>query len=354
MRHAVRVLVAAFLLAAACGADDAPAVARRPVTLAFGGDVMLARLVTRTLAEEGPRYVWGDVAPLLRDADLALVNLECCIAESGAPFQPRRVFYFRAAPVAIDALTLAGIDYVSLANNHAMDYEAPALLETIRRLDAAGIAHAGAGADPAAAARPAFLEAHGLRIGVVACADHFREYAAGPSAPGTHLVTVSTAEKHLAPVRRALDAARAGGADIVVFSIHWGPNMRQVPTEAFRRYARAVMDAGADIFHGHSAHVFQGIEIHKGKPILYDTGDLLDDYRVDEELRNDQQLLFLLTVEAKRVTRIELVPLRIRDKQVNVAKGADVADIRTRMTDLCAAMGTKVHAAGARLVVELD
>jgi poly-gamma-glutamate synthesis protein (capsule biosynthesis protein) len=194
------------------------------------------------------------------------------------------------------------------------------------------------------------LEAAGLRIGVVACADHFEVYGATGTAPGIHLVTVGDME----PVRAAVAAARAAGADLVVFSIHWGPNMRQAPTEAFRRFARAVMDAGADIFHGHSAHVFQGIEIYRGKPILYDTGDLLDDYRVDERVRNDQQLLFLLTVVGKRVTRIELVPLKIRHKQVNLATGADLVTIRTRMRHLCAEMGTRAEAVGTRLIVAVD
>jgi poly-gamma-glutamate synthesis protein (capsule biosynthesis protein) len=346
--RALVALLALALLPGSCEGDDA-----KPVTLAFGGDVMLARQVTRALGEKGPRHVWGDVLPLLRGADLALVNLECCIAESGAPFMPRRVFYFRAAPVAVDALTAAGIDYVSLANNHAMDYEAPALLETIRRLDAAGIAHAGAGANRAAAARPALLEAGGMRVGVVSCADHFRAYGATEREPGTHLVRISTEKEHFAPVRRALKAARAAGAGFVVFSVHWGPNMRQVPTEQFREYARAVIDAGADVFHGHSAHVFQGIEVHHGKPILYDTGDLLDDYRVDERKRNDLQLLFLLKVKDGRVRRIELVPLKIAHKQVNVARGADRAEVHRRMRRLCADMGTKLRVWRERLVVDL-
>ncbi|MFQ5844172.1 MAG: CapA family protein [Planctomycetota bacterium] len=327
--------------------------AKRGVTLALGGDVMLARLVTRTLLEQGPRHVWGDVLPLLRGADLTLVNLECQIAESGRRFTPRRVFYFRAHPRAIDALTVAGIDCVSLANNHAVDYGAPALLETLRRLDEAGVAHAGAGPDLAAASRPALLAAGGLRIGVVSFADHFRLYAARAGRAGTNVISISREERHFGRVRRAIDAARSAGADLVVFSIHWGPNMRPVPTTEFRRFARAVMDAGADVFHGHSAHVFQGIEIYRGKPILYDTGDLLDDYRVHPELRNDRQLLFVLTVARDGVRRLELVPLRISDMQVNRARGADLRATLLRMTRLSADLGTVVEERGGRLVIDV-
>jgi poly-gamma-glutamate capsule biosynthesis protein CapA/YwtB (metallophosphatase superfamily) len=88
-------------------------------------------------------------------------------------------------------------------------------------------------------------------------------------------------------VEHSIQPARATGADLVVFSIHWGPNMRQAPPDEFKQFARAVLDAGADIFHGHSAHIFQGIEIYKGKPILYDIGDLIDDYYVDIVNKND-------------------------------------------------------------------
>lgn len=326
--------------------------ARAP-TLALGGDVMLARLVDETIRAEGARHVWGDLLPLLREADLAFVNLECAIAEGGEPFLPERVFTFRAAPAALEALTVAGIDGVNLANNHAMDFRAPALLETLRRLDKAGIARVGAGADLDEAARPVLLKAGNLRIGFVGFADHFREYAATPKEAGTSVVPVSTSGEGFERVRRALAAARAAGADLVVFSMHWGPNMREVPTAPFRVFARAVIDAGADLFHGHSAHVFQGIEIHRGKPILYDTGDLLDDYAVRPDLRNDLQLLFLLSLAREGVQRIELVPLRIEQMQVNRAGPGDARWIAERIRRLSSEMGTEIGEEAGRLVVRL-
>jgi poly-gamma-glutamate capsule biosynthesis protein CapA/YwtB (metallophosphatase superfamily) len=324
------------------------------VTLAFGGDVMLGRLVNSTILQQGPRYVWGDVLPLVQEADLALVNLECTIAESGEPFVPPRVFYFRAHPQAIEVLTLAGVDYVTLANNHALDFQAPALLETIRRLDEHGIAHAGAGANLSEASQPAMLEAGGIKVGVVAFADHFREYQATEEAAGTRVITISTEEQHFGEVRESIQAVREAGADLVVFSIHWGPNMRQVPSPEFVAFAHAVMDAGADIFHGHSAHLFQGVEIYNGKPILYDTGDLIDDYYVDPELRNDQQLLFLLTATAQGVERIELIPLLITYMQVNRATGDTFDQIAERTRTLSAAMGTEIEQEGDRLVIEVE
>lgn len=323
------------------------------ITLAFGGDVMLGRLVNQVILQQGPRYPWGDVLPLLQEADLALVNLECTIAESGELFVPPRVFYFRAHPKAIEVLTLAGVDYVTLANNHALDFQAPALLETIRHLDEHGIAHAGAGNSLAEASRPAMLEAGRIKVGVVAFADHFREYQATEETPGTNVISISTEEQDFGRVKESLQAAREAGTDLVVFSIHWGPNMRQVPSREFVAFAHAVMDAGADIFHGHSAHLFQGIEIYRGKPILYDTGDLIDDYYVDPELRNDQQLLFFLTATWQGVERIELIPLLISHMQVNRATGAAFDEIAERISTLSAEMGTEIKQEGDRLVIEV-
>jgi len=324
------------------------------ITLALGGDVMLARYVNTAVHSRGAHYPWGDVLPLLREADLSLVNLECTIAESGERFTPERVFYFRADPEAIEVLALAGIDYVTLSNNHAMDFQGPALLETIGHLDERRIAHAGAGSNAEGASQPALLKAGGITVGVVAFADHFEEYAATDSRPGTNILPVTVDEEHFHRVRESIEAVRAAGADLVVFSIHWGPNLRLVPPQDFRDFAHAVMDAGADIFHGHSAHVPQGIEIYKGKPIFYDTGDLIDDYYVYEEYRNDQQLLFLVTATTDRVERVELFPLLIYDAQVNRAAGEVFEQVYARIGRLSAAMGTEIRREDDRLVVDLD
>ncbi|MFQ6058609.1 MAG: CapA family protein [Anaerolineae bacterium] len=323
------------------------------ITLAFGGDTMLGRLVNDAMRVQGPLYPWGNVRPLLQDADLTLVNLECVIAESGEPFQPPRVFYFRADPKAIEALTGAGVDYVTLSNNHAMDFQAPALLETIALLDKYGIAHAGAGANLAEASRSAMLEAKGIKVGVVAFADHFLEYGATESRPGTNIIPITLDERAFQRVRESIQSTRAAGADLVVFSIHWGPNMRHVPSPGFVEFAHAVMDAGADIFHGHSAHVFQGIEIYRGKPIFYDTGDLVDDYYVDPVHKNDQQLLFLVTATAAGVEWIELVPLVISYMQVNRARGPLFDEIYERMRRLSVPMGTEIERRGGRLVIDV-
>ncbi|MFQ6615435.1 MAG: CapA family protein [Fidelibacterota bacterium] len=323
------------------------------ITIALGGDVMLGRLINQTMYHQGPGYIWGDLISILEGADFTFVNLECVIARSLEPFIPERVFYFRADPVHARTLSLAGVDGVSLANNHALDFRGDGLLETMDHLDRLGIVHAGAAENRSKASAPAVVEIKGIRIAIVAFADHFREYGATEQSPGINLIDVSLDAETLGRLERVIGRAR-GEADLVIFSIHWGPNMRQEPTREFIHFARAVMDLGADIFHGHSAHVFQGIEVYGGKVILYDSGDLIDDYAVDPVLRNDRQILFRLSVSSAGLKGLELIPIVIQNMQVNRATGDDFEAIRRRIEFLSRPFGTRIVPKGDRLWIPLQ
>src|SRR5262249_39734968 len=144
-------------------------------------------------------------------------------------------------------------------------------------------------------------------------------------------------------VEESVAQTRAAGAQVVILSLHWGPNMRLRPPWTFRRFARAAIERGVDLVHGHSAHIFQGIEIFDGHPILYDTGDFLDDYAVDPELRNDQSLIFLAEVDEAGVRALRLVPVLLSVALVNRATGAEQEAISSRMRSLSAEMGTLVE-----------
>ena len=347
--------------------------------IALLGDVMLGRRVGDAIAAHGPAYVWGDTLPVLESADLRIANLECAISERGRP--QRKVFTFRASLAAARALVAGGIDCVSLANNHAFDYGEEALADTTRALDDAGVAHAGAGMDLAEAMRPAFLERGGLRIAVVALTDNMPSWAASARRPGVHHLPLSSmpervhalrrrrglgplldaaaelrailrSRRNLVQLRRALAPARA--ADFVVLSCHVGPNRLERPLPLVRRFARAALANGAHVLHGHSAHLVQGIGCVAGRPVLYDTGDFVDDYPVRRQ-RSDRSFLFLLDVDAaaKRATRVTCVPVVIERCQVNLARGLVAGEICERLARLCAELGTETAREGDRLVAEL-
>lgn len=302
---------------------------------------MLGRLMNDALRRSGTAYPWGDTLPLLRSTDLRLINLECVIAESGEPWtRTPKVFHFRADPSAMETLRIAGIDCVSLANNHVLDYGETALREMLDRLDKAHIRYAGAGHDLAEASRPAILQANEIRIAVVAFTDNQPEWAATPSQLGVNFVPISP--DGVARLEDAIAAATAH-ADLVICSAHWGPNMRQRPTREFQDFAHRLIDLGVDLIHGHSAHVFQGIEVYRGKPILYDTGDFVDDYAVDPELRNDRSFLFLLALSPTGVTGIDLLPMLISHCQVNRATGEDFDQACATMQQLSAELGSQLE-----------
>lgn len=311
--------------------------------LALAGDVMLGRGVAAEIGHRSPASFWGDLRPLLLGADLVLANLECAITTHAAPWRRTpKVFHFRAPPAAVEVLKTGGVGVVSLANNHVLDFEEEGLADTIRYLDTAGIPHAGAGENLKAASKPAIVEVAGLKVGVVAFTDNEPGWAAGVERPGTNYLAMGRDTHALETVEQGLASARDRGADFVILSLHWGPNMVLRPPASFREFAAAALDLGADLIHGHSAHVFQGVEIRRGRPILYDTGDVLDDYAVDPVLRNDRSFIFLADVDIGGVRGLRMAPVRLRYAVVNLAKGRDAKEACARMQELSAEMDTRL------------
>jgi len=306
--------------------------------LALAGDTMLGRKVAERLESQPPEsLVAPELVVVAREADLFLLNLECCISERGEPF-PDRPFRFRAPPLAVETLAHLGVDCVTLANNHALDFGPQALLDTLHHLQAAGIACVGAGPDRQAARAPVVLAAKGFRLAVVAVTDHPREYAAGTDRPGVAFVDL----------RRGLPGSLAqtlGGleTDAVLVTPHWGPNMTAQPVGHVRAAAGALLEAGATLVAGHSAHVFHGV----GPRVLYDLGDFLDDYQVDRQLRNDLGLLFLVDLSGDR---LEAIPLKLGFAHTQLASGEDAAWIERRFVAACAELGVAAAVEDDRLV----
>jgi poly-gamma-glutamate synthesis protein (capsule biosynthesis protein) len=127
--------------------------------------------------------------------------------------------------------------------------------------------------------------------------------------------------------------------------------MNEIPEPGFIEFAHAMIDHGATIIHGHSAHIFQGIEVYRNKYILYDTGDFIDDYRVDPIFRrNDRSFFFLAEAGKKEITHLQLVPVLINNCQVNLATGDDYRWCMLRMQELSLDFGTTVTDEGEVLL----
>lgn len=305
------------------------------ILIGLMGDVMLGRLVDEAIPSVGYAYPWGDLLDVLRSTDLNLVNLETTLTTSAEGAD--KVFIFKAAPDRVQVLQEARIDVCNLANNHILDFGGPGLMETIQVLDSVGIGHVGAGGTFQDAAAPAVVERRGISVGILGYTDNEPGWAAGDGRPGTNVISVDDVDR----VGADIEALR-GRVDVLIVTIHWGPNMRLRPSPEFRRFAQAAIDAGADVFHGHSAHVFQGIEARGRGLILYDTGDFVDDYAVDPRLRNDLSFLYLVRVDRTGVMGLDLIPVRIANLQVNRAVGDDYRLAVDRITGLSAEFGTGV------------
>jgi poly-gamma-glutamate synthesis protein (capsule biosynthesis protein) len=335
--------------------DASPGASDGLIRVVLGGDVMLGRMVKEEILARGPTYPLGRVAPFMRGADLTIVNLECAITIretewEGAP----KAFYFGAPPSAVDSLGDAGVDVVSLANNHSLDFGRQGLIDTLDSLRGRGIAVAGAGRTLDQALAPAVVERRGVRFGMAAFCDHQADFAARADAPGIAFLDLDDEESARARFQASLDRMRDLGVEWPILSLHWGPNMVWRPSPRFVRLARAAIDMGYAALFGHSAHVFHGIELYKGRPIFYSTGDLVDDYAVDPEFENNGQVLFEVALSGLAVRTVAVHPVVIDECRTEAATGSRFERIAARATRLCREMGTSLAREGNRLVAHVE
>ncbi|WP_158220569.1 CapA family protein [Kineosporia sp. A_224] len=223
----------------------------RRTTLAFAGDVHFANQVADVL--DDPQTGLAELQPYLSTADLAMVNLETAITTRGQEM-PKK-FHFRAPATAFAALAAAGVDVVTLANNHAVDYGEVGLRDTLAARAKAPIPAVGLGKDAADAYAPAILDVDGAKVAVLG-ATQVPDWtlATWPARPGRPGVAAASDPARLAA---AVRAARKK-ADVVVVYLHWGTDYTTCPNALQKRTARALADAGADVVVGAHAHRLQG------------------------------------------------------------------------------------------------
>ncbi len=270
----------------------------RPVLLAAGGDVTFGDTVGSAIAAYGPGHPWRSVGPLLRSADVATVNLEGAVSSRGRP-EPSKEFTFRGQPAALSAAArLAGLDVVSVANNHSLDFGREAFADTLRTARAAGIATAGGGASLRDARRPALIRRGGLRIAFLGYGDiEPPSFFAGPASPGT------------APADPRLVVADVGAAarvaDLVVVWFHWGIELDTRPTSRQRELAEAALDAGADLVLGAHPHVLQPLERRGRRLIAWSLGNFVF---IPHSPGTDRSGVLLVGLDARGVRSWRLRP----------------------------------------------
>jgi poly-gamma-glutamate synthesis protein (capsule biosynthesis protein) len=233
----------------------------------FGGDVDFDRTTRQAIAAGGVDAPWAGIAPRLRAADLAVLNLECALSHRGTR-QPK-TYTFRGDPAAVAGARRAGVDVFSLANNHTLNYGPLALADTLAAVRAAGIQPTGAGRDLAEAQRPAVATIRGTRVAVVGISAVIPapSWKATRDRPGI-------AYDDDAQIAAQVSAARRQ-ADVVVAFFHWGVEYTYAPSPAQRRAARTAIRAGATIVVGTHPHVLQPVEVVDGRLVAWSLSNLV-------------------------------------------------------------------------------
>jgi len=318
------------------GAGRAPT--GEPVTLEFGGDVHFAGAAAAALNGFGP------IVPTLKAADLTMVNLETAITTGGDPAD--KEYTFRAPAQAFTALRESGVDVVTMANNHGMDYGETGLRDTLADAKAAGFPVVGIGADDTAAFQPYRVTIKGQRIAVIGATRVLDDqlaaaWTAGPNKPG--LASAKDLRKLLAAVR----AARAD-SDTVVVDLHWGVEMRACPGADQTDIVPALVNAGADIVVGSHAHVLEGGGWHpSGAFVDYGLGNFV--FYASGMGATTQSGVLRLTVQGRAVTQAQWLPARISGGLPIPASGAGAQQILTTLGGLrqCAGLNATPPTWGA-------
>ena len=243
------------------------AVRARPITIVFGGDVDFDRTTREAIAAGGVDAPWVGIAPTLRSADLAFLNLECAVSTRGTAED--KTYTFRGDPSALRGARNAGVDVFSLANNHVLDYGVDAFYDTIRHVNAAGIKTTGAGRTLREAQAPAVFTVGGRRVAFLGISAIVPEpkWKATATRPGF-------AYDDDAQITAQVRAARRV-ADIVIPYFHWGIEYTYQPSAAQQRAARAAIRAGATMVIGGHTHVLQPVETYQGRLVAWSMSNLV-------------------------------------------------------------------------------
>jgi len=280
---------------------------KKTISVVLVGDIMLNRGVEYMMKTEGNgdfRFPFSKIAKDLKKADILFGNLEGPISDKG--IKVGSIYSFRAEPEAIEGLTFAGFNLISLANNHAFDYGREALEDCLAKLSKAGIDYVGAGFNEGEAyggRTPVIKEIEGTKIGFLAYTNLGPEsWKASEKNSGIAWIS----EKDFEKIKKDIENAKSQ-ADILIVSLHAGEEYAAEPTQFQIEFSKAAIDAGADLVIGHHPHVVQKSEKYKDKWIFYSLGNFVFDQSFSQETMRGKILEILI----KDGKINELIPKKI-------------------------------------------
>jgi poly-gamma-glutamate synthesis protein (capsule biosynthesis protein) len=277
----------------------------KPATLIFVGDIMLDRGVEWSINKYGKgdfKFPFLRVAEELNKADILVGNLESVISDKGQ--KVGSIYSFRAEPEAMEGLTFAGFDIVSVANNHVFDYSRAAMEDSFKRLKTAGIDYIGGGFNEKEARSPVIKNIDGIKIAFLAYSNLGSKYwISDKTQSGISNLTKENIEEDIMNAKRQ--------SDLVVVSFHFGDEYQTKSNSNQQFWAHLAIDSGVDLVIGHHPHVVQEIEEYKGKYIAYSLGNFVFDQGFSKETM--EGLLLKVIVENAKIK--EAIPVKIQINQ---------------------------------------
>jgi poly-gamma-glutamate synthesis protein (capsule biosynthesis protein) len=277
----------------------------KAVTLAFGGDVHFESPIRERNAAS-PASVLAPIAPVLRRADVAMLNLETAVTDRGAA--AAKAFTFRAPSSAFGALQAGGVDVVSVANNHGMDFGPTGLRDTLAAAKRAGVPLVGAGWNDTQAYAPHRVTVNGQRIAILGATQVLDDHLIGEWTAGPGKIGLASAKDEPRLLKAVREARRT--SDTVVVFLHWGVELETCPTGSQKSLARALVGAGADIVVGSHAHVLLGAGRMNQALVAYGLGNFV--FYAFREITSRTGVLEV-TVTGRRIDGYRWVPARISE-----------------------------------------
>jgi poly-gamma-glutamate capsule biosynthesis protein CapA/YwtB (metallophosphatase superfamily) len=310
------------------------------------GDIYLGWHLADLIKKHGPAYPFSRLADEVRRHDVAFANLESAISTGGSPPWNKN-FLFRVTPSQAAALKESGLDVLSVANNHSMDFGREAFIDTLRALEEMKIAHVGGGRSASDAAQPATFEKAGTRI-------VFLAYSAWSSS----LTEAAKDKAGIVPLqieKVVADVKKYKEQDAVVLvSVHWGLQHTEKPGADHVRMARAMIDAGADAVLGHHPHCPQSVEIYKGKPVFYSLGNFVFG-RWNRDMKHN--IAAVLRFEGKTLEAVEILPIHglgnVNAYRPWFLSGKEALTALDHVEKISKSFGTKITALEDRGVIEI-
>lgn len=317
------------------------------VTIAFAGDVMMAARVGDAIARHGVHYPWEGVRSSFERADFVVVNLETAVAHGGTAEDKQ--FTFRSEPHTLEGLAAAGVDLVTLANNHSLDYGATALLETLEHLERYGVRAVGAGADAEAAYAAQVVTFGDLRVGFIGVSRVY-PYVHWP-ATDRRAGVASGYDYALPEVLRAVDGTRPT-VDALFVLVHWGRELADEPRDIDLAFADSMLAHGVTGVIGHHPHVLQGFRFSpKTGIVAWSLGNFV--FRSFREVSRPTVVLFVDVAADGSLVAARVEPMYIDDLRPRPA-GDHAATVLDRIRRLSAPFGTDVAEDGRLLDPEFE